>query len=81
MYAISVSGKYASSVKRNQICVLLEAKGDKEAIRKAQTIFLQKFPEDYIQEFNFEKINLDATKVNPSERSPVEVKDYGSNSN
>ena len=74
LYAVAVEGKYGTSkTKLNQICVLLEAKDEKEAIRQAQTIFLEKFPLDYVQGSNCIKITLDATKKNPSSRNPVEV--------
>jgi hypothetical protein len=74
LYAVQVEGKYGTSkTKMSQICVLLEAKDEKEEIRQAQTIFLAKFPLDYIQEFNCIKVTLDATKKNPSSRNPVEV--------
>ena len=73
LYAVAVEGKYAQKGKTNEICILLEAKSDKDAIRQAQGIFLQKFPDDYVQEFNCIKITLDATKKNPSQRNPVEV--------
>jgi hypothetical protein len=76
LYAVAVEGKYISKGKTNEVCILLESKSDKDAIRQAQTIFLQRFPDDYVQEFSCIKVTLDATKKNPSSRSPVEVKDH-----
>jgi hypothetical protein len=81
MYAVEVEGKYVSKGKTNEICILLEAKSDSDAIRQAQTIFLQRFPDSYVQEFSCIKITLDATKKNPSSRSPIEVKDNAPRSN
>lgn len=81
LYAVEVEGKYGQKGSTNKICVLLEAESDKKAIRQAQNIFLNKFPDDYVQEFSSIKITLDATKKNPSSRSPVEVKDNATNSN
>lgn len=72
LFAVAVEGKYAHKGKTNSVCILLEAKSDKDAIRQAQTIFLQKFPEDYVQEFDCVRITFDATKKNPSFRSPIE---------
>jgi hypothetical protein len=76
LFAVAVEGRYPDKGKTNKICILLEATSERDAVRQAQSIFLQKFPEDYVQEFSSIKITMDATKKNPSSRNPVEeVKD------
>jgi hypothetical protein len=72
LYAVEVQGKYKTK-QTNRICILLEAKSENEAIRNAQDIFLAKFPDDFITENLCLKITYDATKSNPSARSPIEV--------
>jgi hypothetical protein len=81
LYAVEIEGKYGQKGKTNKFCILLEEKSDREAIRQAQNIFLKKFPDDYVQEFDCIKITLDATKKNPSSRSPIEVTDDATNRN
>jgi len=70
LYAVEVSGKYHPR-QTHKICILLEAKSDTEAIRKAQDIFLAKYPDDFVEEHYCVKITYDATKQNPSARSPI----------
>jgi hypothetical protein len=83
LFAVSVEGEYSRKGKTNKLCILLKAKDEKDAVRQAQFLFLQKFPDDYVLEFSFIKITVDATKENPSVRSPVELdgNEYGNNSN
>lgn len=73
LYAVQIEGRYKPKQTTNQICILLEAKSENEAIRKGQDIFLDKFPDDFITEHICLKITCDATKQNPSARNPVEV--------
>lgn len=72
LYAVAVEGRYPEKGKPNKICILLEAKSERDAVRQAQNIFLQKFPDDYVQEFSSIKINMDATRKNPSSRNHAE---------
>ena len=81
LYAVAVEGKYTTKRKSSSVCILLEAKSDKDAIRQAQTLFLDKFPDDYVQDFNCIQITLDATKSNPSQRNPMGVKVDATSSN
>lgn len=82
LFAVAIEGEYPDKGKANKICVLLEARSLRDSLRQAQNIFLQKFPDDYIVDSNSIKITLDATKKNPSSRSPVEeVKDNVISSN
>lgn len=82
LFAVAIEGEYSDKRKANKICILIEAKSLRDSLRQAQNIFLQKFPDDYITDSNSIKITLDATKKNPSSRSPVEeVKENATSSN
>lgn len=72
LFAVEIDGKYDEKNPQTHETYLLEAKDEYEAVRKAQLFFLNKHPDEVVESFTVMRIDLDLTKLSPSERTRVE---------